>query len=170
MNNRVREQGQPEAVFLIGYPGSGKSTYLEKFFAMQHDLPYEVISSDNLIYELAQRDGTTYAAAHAKYFEDIVPGLIARTDAAVASNHSIIFDQTNLDPIVRASKLAQIASHYHKKAIVFEVDVETLIARQHAPERMAIGKVIPREVFENMQAVYRKPDLTEFDEIVIITM
>jgi predicted kinase len=94
--------------------------------------------------------------------------LVSRMYGSVKNNNSIIIDQTNLDPVVRASKLAMIPAHYHKKAIVFDVDIETLLERQRAPERLSIGKFIPDAVFANMQAVYRKPDLSEFNEIVTI--
>lgn len=168
--NYVPNVLSPEAIFLIGYPGSGKSTWLKAFFDSKPERLYTVLSSDNLLYELAARDGIDYNTAHGKYHAEIIPELIARMYGSVKHGNSIIIDQTNLDPAVRAEKLAMIPAHYHKKAIVFEVPIEVLIARQKAPERLAMGKVIPEDVFVSMQAVYCKPDLNEFDEIVTLTM
>ena len=160
---------QPEVIFFVGFPGSGKSTELARMLAAMELGTYTVLSSDAVLMEFAERDSITYHDAHIKYADDVKPLLIERMKTLFASNVNVILDQTHLDPQVRADKLALVPAHYHKRAVLFEVPMEVIRQRQLAPERLAVGKFIPEEVMDQMIAVYRKPDLTEFDEITIVS-
>ena len=45
-------------VMLVGLPGSGKSTVVKKLLEKNPDMDFEVISSDDIIMELGEPDGS----------------------------------------------------------------------------------------------------------------
>jgi predicted kinase len=159
----------PEVIFTIGFAGCGKSTWLERFLKAWPERQYQVLSSDAILMEYAEHAGITYHDAHIAYADDIKLLLIERMKTLFANNVNVILDQTHLDPQVRADKLALVPAQYHRKAVLFDVPLEVILQRQQAPERLAVGKFIPKDVMNQMIAVYRKPDLNEFDEIVIVS-
>lgn len=159
---------KPEAVFLVGFPGCGKSTFLDSFLASTAT-QYVILSSDAILMEYAERDNITYAEAHRLFALDLIPVMTERLVALLAEGKNVILDQTHLDPQVRADKLALVPSSYHKIAVVFDVPLDVVRERQMASHRLAVGKFIPSDVMDQMIAVYRKPDLVEFDEIRHIT-
>lgn len=163
------QEQKPEVIFTIGFAGCGKSTWLERFLKELADRQYTILSSDAILMEYAESEGITYHEAHIKYADDIKPLLIERMKSLFANNVNVILDQTHLDPQVRADKLALVPAHYNKKAVWFDIPLEVILQRQQAPERLAVGKFIPTEVMDQMLTVYRKPDLMEFHEIVIVS-
>ena len=53
----------PQAVMLIGVPGSGKSTYIDELKAQNPDRDYIVLSTDDILERLGSEKGLNYSQA-----------------------------------------------------------------------------------------------------------
>jgi predicted kinase len=142
----------PQAVMMIGIPGSGKST-ISSFYLNTHF----VISSDSI---------------REKFFKDIndqthngdVFSILNDSVKFYVSNvHNIVIDATNIKKENRAKILDLIPSHYQKVAIVF---INFDRAKEQNKNRSL--RVVPDDVMEKMISQFEMPDDTEFDKIIYI--
>lgn len=142
---------------LVGLPGSGKSTYRDR-------MELKFVSSDHYIEQWAIEQGKTYQ----EIFKESVDAATKLVEADVIKFNedgiSWIWDQTNLNPVVRARKLAQVSPTTKKVAIYFDVPVQVALDRNASRER-----VIPLMVFRSMHRTLKQPTLKEgFDEVWVV--
>lgn len=157
----------PQLYVLIGLPGSGKSTWTEKFLALNQKEEYVIVSSDAIIERYAKERGQTYS----EVFSD-VSGFAMKEMSAVADNAfknklNVIWDQTNMS-IKKRKSILQRAKGYNKIAVDFDVSDREL--QRRLDERAAnTGKFIPKSVIDSMAKSYDAPTKDEgFDQIIRI--
>ena len=156
-------------IMLIGLPFSGKSTWIRKYLAKQPEKNFKVVSSDDIIEEMAAEDGLTYDAAWKKFASDAGKEMNRRFKSYVASGENIIHDQTNLGAKSRVAKLSLVPSSYKKIAVVLSLTDAEWTSRFN--QRMAEnpGKTIPDFVIKNMARSYVSPTKEEgFDQIIYV--
>lgn len=151
----------PEVILMVGLPGSGKSTYINKYFKTD----YVIISSDDLIQEKADELGKTYDDVFSDYIGDASKYANILLDKAIKDRKNIIIDKTNMSKKARNRVLSRIPTDYTKTAIVFNVDTEVLLNR--ITTRNKTGKTISMNVLFDMQRNYDEPTISEgFDKIL----
>jgi len=158
----------PQAIMLIGVPGSGKSTYISKLKAQNPDRDYTVLSTDDVLELLGSEQGWDYNQAFKNIpFKKVQAIFNTNFQQAVKNKNDIIIDQTNLTVKSRAKKLNKLSKEYKKIAVVFSVDADEMKRRldQRAAET---GKSIPQHILDNMIRSYVPPSNSEFDEIRIV--
>ena len=151
---------KPVCYMLVGVPGSGKTTWVQK----EHpSLAYA--STDKYIEQFAAESGHTYnyifkasiKTATSRMFDDVSEFLDDQKD--------FIWDQTNLTKKSRATKIALVAKKdYTIVAVVFETP-------KNLQERLAQrpGKNIPSYIVESMIENFEMPSLNEgFSKITIV--
>jgi predicted kinase len=162
---------------LVGLPGTGKSTWTDRFKrkhiselneqSFKTNTPFQynlsVISTDDIIQHIANEHRLTYN----QVFDNLTYSFAEKMTHKLARfafdrNDIVIWDQTNLTHKSRGKKLSMVPSHYRKIAVSFGIPVdltERLNSRQ--------GKVIPQDVMDRMIYSYTPPSLMEgFDEII----
>lgn len=146
-----------ELIMLVGVPGSGKSTYIKKINA---DGKYVVISTDDVLEEIASDMGLTYSDVHRTHIGFATKEMFNRAKKAISDGKPIIWDQTNMTVKSRKKKLNMFPSSYDKKAIVFSIDDFELKKRlkKRAEET---GKFIPDHVIKSMINSYIAPSKSE---------
>jgi predicted kinase len=150
---------QPEAIFLIGIPTSGKSTFSNQ----QKYKNYTRVSSDDILQEVAKERQQSYNTVFKGNIRFAQIAMMKVLRKAIEDGKSIIWDQTNTSKKQRKEKLKHIPAHYKKTAVYFIVDLKTALQRN----TQRPGKVIPPEVLERMIKEYELPVLEEgFDEII----
>ena len=150
---------QPEAIFLVGIPTSGKSTFSNQ----QQYKNYVRVSSDDILQEIAKERQQSYNTVFKGNIRFAQIAMMKVLRKAVEENRSIIWDQTNLTKKQRKEKLKHIPTHYKKTAVYFIIDLETALKRN----TQRPGKVIPPEVLERMISEYELPTLEEgFDQVI----
>jgi predicted kinase len=157
---------KPTFYMMIGVPGSGKSTWINN---LENKDKFWVLSTDNIIEALAERDGKTYSDVWQKYIKDATKEMNAQFLSAIKGRHSIIRDQTNLTRDKRTWVLRQLPyKGYNCIAVAFEVPKDVLLDRvKERGERT--GKKIDKNIILNMYDSYEKPTKSEgFDEVIII--
>jgi tRNA uridine 5-carbamoylmethylation protein Kti12 len=152
----------PEAIFLVGIPCSGKSTYVEKLKSMKYWENAVVLSTDNYIEEQAKRLGMTYN----EVFQDCIDESTRQMEIAFIEakdkGKDIIFDQTNLSIKARKKKLAKLPSFYPRGVIYFPISLEEALRRNENRE----GKYIPKSVLKRMYHQFEVPTIEEgFDYV-----
>lgn len=146
---------------MVGLPGSGKSTYINKYFKTD----YVIISSDDLIQEKADELGKTHDDVFSDYIGDASKYANILLDKAIKDRKNIIIDKTNMSKKARNRVLSRIPTDYTKTAIVFNVDTEVLLNR--VTTRNKTGKTISVKVLIDMQRNYEEPTISEgFDKIL----
>jgi predicted kinase len=157
---------QPEIIVMVGLPGSGKSTWRDKYIQSGSSRHYAIVSTDDEIERMAAADGTDYSSGFQDYIGKATAISQQKFREAVNNNESIIWDQTNLNPKKRKGILQQLPKHYKKVAVVFEVDPTELQTRLDNREK-STGKSIPASVIKSMSSSYVQPTAAEgFDEVI----
>ncbi len=139
------ESRAPKIVVLVGLPGSGKSTWVER-----RGLP--VLSSDALRGWLA--DDPTDQSIHSRVFASL--RYLLRQRLAIGRPVTCV-DATHLTPAERAPYLA-IARAYgcRIEAVYLAIPVEVCLQRNAAR-----GRVVPEEVIRAMQERLVPPSVDE---------
>lgn len=155
---------KPVLWMLVGVPGSGKSTWIEKADLEEgrgHDTT--ILSTDCYIEHVARYQGKTYNEVFHDNIKNAQRLMYDDLDYALSYNSNIIWDQTNTSRKSRKEKLAKIPDHYKKIAVFFPTpDIEELERRLASRP----GKIIPKGVMQNMIDCLNQPMLEEgFDEV-----
>ena len=149
----------PEAIFLVGIPTSGKSTFSNN----PKYKDYIRVSSDDILQEVAKERQQSYNTVFKGNIRFAQIAMMKVLRKAIEDGKSIIWDQTNLTKKQRREKLKHIPDTYKKTAVYFIVDLKTALKRN----TQRPGKVIPPEILERMIKEYELPTLEEgFDEII----
>ena len=160
---------QPMYVMLIGIPCSGKSTFIEqlKKSVTDFDSYFVIASTDKLIDIEAQKQGITYSAVFDTLNHKVLAmQMKSEIHEAIASEKSIIHDQTNLSVKSRSAKLSSVPGTYIKIALNFNVDDKILAERMTKREKSTV-KIIPPYVMKSMVASYFPPSKNEgFSKII----
>ena len=160
--------GRARALFLIGFPGSGKSTWRAAWLAGAVR-PTAVISTDDMIEAQAAAEGLTYAQAWR-----LLPShrLDSRARAllreAVERDLDVIVDRTNLRASGRAKFLRLVPEHYERRAVVFVTPFDTLRERLKA-RAAAGGHGVGWDIVVHMMKSYEPPRPGEFDAVEYVT-
>ncbi|MBR3242245.1 MAG: ATP-binding protein [Bacillus sp. (in: Bacteria)] len=152
----------PRFNMLIGLPGSGKSTFAEKWFGGLNDGTV-ILSSDAIREELWPEDPHSHQskADHNEVFSLMK----LRTLRALDNNHDVVYDATNLSKKGRTDLLNELkeklSEPFESVAYVFRTDVPTCIERQNNRDRK-----VPEEVILRMAKRFEEPDENEgWDDI-----
>lgn len=134
--------------FMIGVPGSGKSTFVNKIIDEYVEKGnYYLASTDNLVEKWSNEHNITYSEG----FKDFIFAATAVTrdeiKEAVNNHKDVILDQTSLTPKSRKPKLAMFPKYYHKIAIVMKTPDMDELNRRLANRP---GKIIPQNVIDTM--------------------
>lgn len=148
------------AYILIGVPASGKSTW-----RFGKSLTHDIISTDDIIEEIAMDYGFTYNEAFNSLIKFAEKVMWSEFDYSIAADNDIIIDRTNLtkarsrfiEPLKKAG--------YKVTAVVFPIPEKDEWERRL---NSRTGKSIPKDVIENMVKSFQFPELYEgFDEIIL---
>lgn len=146
---------------LVGIPGSGKSTYCNNYLKTKYKEAIYV-SSDKV------RDNNPNVKE-----ENIWPLIYKECANALNSNHSLIFDATNITPKVRKmffDKINELGStNYESIAYYFVTDVDKCIKRVEKRNLNPNERYLPLDIISGYNERIIMPSKDEgFKEIVII--
>lgn len=157
----------PRIIFLVGVPGSGKSTWRKNYLAATEGRTTVTISSDDLIEDYAAERGLNYGQAHREIDMNALDKQCgAAVRVAAAKGEDIIIDRTNMRYKPRNRFLSQVPKRYTRIAILFCIPCDDV--RQRLIDRhRSTGKYVPFKVALDMFETYQAPTYNEFDLIEV---
>lgn len=144
---------KPVFLMVVGLPGSGKSTYIEKYYSN-----YRVHSSDAIREELSgdvnnqDINKQVFNTLHKRVKDDLVAG------------HNVVYDATNISWKRRKAFLQELKNiNCHKECVLMATPFELCVQRNNERDR-----VVPYFVIERMYKNFDIPWYNEgWDSIVI---
>lgn len=153
---------------LIGPPGVGKSTWVQKHFQGE----CVVVSSDNILEEIAAETGTTYNETFNKYMKAADRMMWEEFDRVIEErHHPVVFDRTNMSRGARARVFNRLKQFHRGHGYTIHAVVIPKPDEAEHKRRLASrpGKTIPENVVESMIRSFEFPSVEEgFDSILII--
>jgi len=150
---------RPTCYMLIGVPGSGKTTWVQKNHS---NLAYA--STDKYIDQFAAEAGKTYNDVFDATIKTATSRMLDDVSEFLMGHRDFVWDQTNLTKKSRATKMARLFEEdYQIVGVLFETP-------KNLKERLAgrPGKTIPAHVMESMIKNFEMPTLREgFSKIII---
>lgn len=147
-------------IITIGAPGSGKSTWGEKFAL---DNGYTYLSSDRNRARVGRGEEDQQASAQAFAL------LKEEMGVALDNGENVVVDACFCSKKARRD-FVNIARGRgaHLRAVTFELPSEIIVER-NAKRAAAGGRNVPAFVIDRMLGNYERPEIPEFDEITTIT-
>ena len=161
---------KPKAIFLIGLPSVGKSSLIKKE-GWDKDPNTFIHSTDNIVNEIAKREGITYDDffASGRFVQDVLPILQERFQEAIKNGKNIVVDMVNESKAKRDLTLKDLPENYTKEAIV--IGHEQWINQNPSflqkikdavlERKTTTGKSIPPFVLDSMFSSYEVPSEDE---------
>ena len=149
----------PKCYQLIGVPGSGKSTWVDK---QAWAFSCAKVSTDKWVEIYAKEVGRTYSEVFKDFMPTAVDLMAKEVVAAREMNRDIIWDQTSINVNSRSKKFRMLPDYEHI-AVVFKTPEHKELMRRlfNRP-----GKDIPDHVIASMIASWEDPTEEEgFKEI-----
>ena len=146
---------RPSLILLVGIPGSGKTTYAEKYIEENPNTVY--LSSDKIRKELWGDEATQGDN------NEVFSLMQSRAITALNNGQSVVYDATNVTRkdrsyiITLCPKFAKIECH------IIWAPIETCIERDAARER-TVGKEVIDRMLKRFQAPYYDEGI---DEIIV---
>lgn len=163
---RPADDERPTAIFLIGPPGSGKTTWRNDYLRRTSCSTF-VVSSDDRIEAKMAYSGHDYAQSfRTTDHEALLEMLKDEMRAAVTEGRDIIIDRTNMRRASRKVWRDLLPPGYRRVAVVFSVRPPDLGERLRLREA-ANGKAIPAHVVAEMVANYQQPTPREFEAVLV---
>lgn len=158
---------RPCAIFLVGLPASGKSTFLKTYDFLNAPHLVATLSTDNYFERVGAVMGLSYSEAFKKIpFSDAEADMWDYFHHLTAFRESFFIDRTNLSVKSRGKFLDKIPDDYRKIAIVFNPNEETRIAQ--SDKRYAdTGKIVPSGAVESMKRSFEYPTVAEGFEWIV---
>lgn len=164
-NTHIAGQKTKFLWMMIGVAAAGKSTVIERHLYKPGII---VISTDNIIENIAQACGTTYSDIFDKVSSFVGKYSLQMVRDAINESKDIVWDQTNLTAKSRKKKLDMFPKHYYKVGVYVETPEISEIMRRN-DLRSKSGKFIPHNVLNNMIQSLEIPSHQEgFDEIWLV--
>lgn len=155
---------KPIAFFLIGLPGSGKSTFSKPLLESGQ---FDLISTDFFIDQYAKSVGKTYTDVFSGSIKEAEKITKEYLSEVITGRRNLIWDQTNTTAKSRKQKLDKLDG-YLKIAVVFTISEKTQNERLQKRDA-EVGKVIPANILKSMRDHFELPTLDEgFDQIIEI--
>lgn len=150
-----------QVILMIGAPGSGKSTYVNKLLAENPNL--KLLSSDAMRAEFGKGEDD----------QSVTPRVFAtlkyRLNGFLQEKHSVIIDATNMNVKDRKTYI-DAAKQFGAKSVAyaFVCDKQTLLERNQK-RGAGGGRNVPEFVIDKMLAKYQEPTTLEgFDSVKFI--
>lgn len=153
----------PKCTFLIGVPGSGKSTWLNMSSLWNSESI--IVSTDNIIEDIASEYNITYNDAFPDLIKFAEKAMWNSLEDAVQYGDSVVIDRTNLTAGSR-KRFIKFLQGYEFEAVVFPTPdpVEWERRLNSRP-----GKTIPENVLKSMVRNFEAPTEQEgFSSITYI--
>jgi predicted kinase len=151
---------------LIGLPGCGKSTWREAHLRANSTIETVIISSDDIVEDIAREKGISYDEAHKLVdWKSATSRMRAHFRQALNKGQDVIVDRTNMSRKSRKMFLKDLPETYESVAVLFTVP-DTVLKQRLEARAAATGKSIPADVLESMASRYMAPDREEFTRIV----
>ena len=149
----------PVAIFLVGLPASGKSTFVKTYL---NAFPGTVvISTDDYFQKYADENNMTYQEAFKKVdFKNAEDWMLDNFYKAIRNGDRIIIDRTNLSPKSRGRFLELIPKFYECQAVVFNPPEEVRKA-QSDKRYKETGKIVSSRIVDSMRNVFSIPTKSE---------
>merc|ERR1719410_3209257 len=158
-NERIAARDQCEMIMMIGLPGCGKSTWVEKHVQENADKQYNVISTSTMINKMTV-NGEPRKDHHKGKWEQVVQkatrSLQEMLRAASQRRRNVIIDQTNVYPNAQKRKARPFEGFQRRSVVVVPSD-ETYKERCTAQEAAGC-KDIPDEAIMEMKANFALPE------------
>lgn len=159
----------PVLLMVIGVPGCGKSTFIDRLLNEAVIGDFVVASTDNLIEAEAKKLHKTYSEVFDRFIKPCTRQFKVMVAEAMNSNQNLIIDRTQVGRKARQEHLGKASPAYKKFAITFDVSDEVIFERLDARAKKT-GKKIPAFVVKSMKDRYEEPTVDEgFDVILSIT-
>ena len=135
---------QPICYFLIGLPGSGKSTWADDLIIKNPEL--EIVSMDYFIEQEAVRQNKKYNDVYREFAETAEKLMKQKLSEIIKEKKSFIWDQINISENIRRKKIARLKQNkYEIHAIAFSLNEETW--KNRLDNRVNLGgKIISKKV------------------------
>lgn len=138
-------------VILVGPPGSGKSTYAEKFTRQADN--WIIISPDNIRSELTGDESNQ--SQNVKVFRQVYSDLVTHLDRGF----NVIYDATNCRSSYRHKILNVVKGHTNKIiCVVFTTSISDCLNNNKKRDRF-----VPEDVIERMYFTLKKHPPTIFE-------
>ena len=156
---------------LVGLPGSGKSTFTDKFIGELGFTPF-IYSTDRFIEDAAKHFNTTYDDAFKSNIGTATKVMDNMLEDATKFGVDVIWDQTNMSPKKRRSITSKVPNRYTKSCYcIIPPRNEEEWAELNRRLASRQGKTIPQHIIQQMASSYVEPELDEgFGRIYIMDM
>lgn len=154
-----------KCIFLIGLPGSGKSTFAKDLLSKEPE-QWVYISSDVYMENKMAQENLTYAEAYKKYLDDASKNMKLTLAKALKEGSNIIWDQTNVVSSARKKKVNHLKMQKYEITAIWLNLTEDEQKKRFLNRNKEGEKVLSIKTWEKMKDEFSPPTYAEGFDII----